>query len=464
MTAKDASALAVELDETVGTDRAAPGEVADGNTDDAGPGLGQKITSIAGGLANLFTVGGDFGSDGPGALSDGELSFLGFGGGDLATNLEATDGGAIVLHLDSPTLIQGKDGDGDVVFTIEIVEVNPGEFQLQTTLFEALVHGDNSKFDESVQLLLEEGTVQLQYQVTRTDGDNDPITKSATVDLISDESSYFTFDDDGPSLTVNPSTQGTGGLAVELDETVGTDRYAPGEAADGGNTDDAGPGLGQKTSAVPGGLKALFLVGGDFGSDGAGTLTDGLSFVGIPVGGLPTNLEATDGGAITLFANGDTLIEGKDTDGDIVFTIAIVDAGGGVLQLQTTLFEALVHGDNSKFDETVELLVTQGLVQLEYEVTRTDDDGDPITNSATIDLVSNEGSYFTFDDDGPSLTVNPSTQGTGGLAVELDETVGTDRAASGEVADGNTDDAGPGLGQKTSTVPGRPEGVVPGRG
>ncbi|MBA4026589.1 MAG: hemolysin-type calcium-binding protein, partial [Gordonia sp.] len=284
--------------------------------------------------------------------------------------------------------------------------------------------------------------------------DNDPITKSATVDLISDESSYFTFDDDGPSLTVNPSTQGTGGLAVELDETVGTDRYAPGEAADGGNADDAGPGLGQKTSAVPGGLKALFLVGGDFGSDGAGTLTDGLSFVGIPVGGLPTNLEATDGGAITLFANGDTLIEGKDTDGDIVFTIAIVDAGGGVLQLQTTLFEALVHGDNSKFDETVELLVTQGLVQLEYEVTRTDDDGDPITDSATIDLVSNEGSYFTFDDDGPSLTVNPSTQGTGGLAVELDETVGTDRAASGEVADGNTDDAGPGLGQKTSTVPG----------
>ncbi|MBA4026511.1 MAG: hypothetical protein C0482_29575, partial [Gordonia sp.] len=77
---------AVELDETVGTDRAAPGEVADGNTDDAGPGLGQKITSIAGGLANLFTVGGDFGSDGPGNLSDGELSFLGFGGGDLATN------------------------------------------------------------------------------------------------------------------------------------------------------------------------------------------------------------------------------------------------------------------------------------------------------------------------------------------------------------------------------------------
>src|SRR6185295_8510991 len=310
VTAKDASALAVELDETEGTDRAAPGETADGNTDDAGPGLGQKTTDITGGLKALFPVGGDFGSDGLGTLTD-KLSFGGFGGGDLATNLEATDGGAIVLHLDSPTLIQGKDGDGDVVFTIEIVEVNPGEFQLQTTLFEALVHGDNAKFDESVQLLLEEGTVQLQYEVTRTDGDGDPITKSATIDLISDESSYFSFDDDGPTLTVGVDLEAASGLAVELDETEGTDRAAPGEIADG-NTDDAGPGLGQKTTDITGGLKALFPVGGDFGSDGLGTLTDKLSFGGFGGGDLATNLEATDGGAIVLHLDSATLIQGKD--------------------------------------------------------------------------------------------------------------------------------------------------------
>ena len=208
----------------------------------------------------MFLVGGDFGSDGPGTLTD-KLSFGGFAGGDLDTNLEATDGGAIVLYLDSPTLIQGKDGDGDVVFTIEIVEVNPGEFQLQTTLLEALVHGDNASSTSPSSCCWKKGTVQLVYEATRTDGDGDPLTKSATVDLISDESSYFTFDDDGPALTV--TGKDASALAVELDETVGTDRAAPGETADG-NTDDAGPGLGQRTTSITGGLANLFTVGGRF--------------------------------------------------------------------------------------------------------------------------------------------------------------------------------------------------------
>ena len=140
-----------------------------------------------------------------------------------------------MLHLDNPTLIQGKDGDGDVVFTIAIVEVNPGEFQLQTTLFEALKHGDNSKFDEAVQLLLEEGTVQLKYEVTRTDGDNDPISKSATIDLISDESSYFTFDDDGPTAgtVVDPDILDDEGLTGGI---KGGSDDAPGELISTGGT------------------------------------------------------------------------------------------------------------------------------------------------------------------------------------------------------------------------------------
>jgi hypothetical protein len=110
-----------------------------------------------------------------------------------------------------------------------------------------------------------------------------------------------------------------------------------------------------------------------------------LSFVGFPAeGGLATNLSSTAGGAITLFLEGGVIV-GRDADGgDPVFTIAIVGE-----QLQTTLFEALEHPNNATFDEAVQLqLVADGAVQLQYDVTRVDADGDSITQSATVDLIS----------------------------------------------------------------------------
>ncbi|NQD92430.1 type I secretion C-terminal target domain-containing protein, partial [Pseudomonas sp. CrR25] len=120
------------------------------------------------------------------------------------TNLQAIDGGAISLVQSSATLLTGEDTDGHPVFTIEIVNVGTVDapvYQLQTTLYEPLVHGNEALFDEAVSLLLDgDGAVQLQYQVTRTDADGDSVTESATVDLISGESSYFAFEDDGPSI------------------------------------------------------------------------------------------------------------------------------------------------------------------------------------------------------------------------------------------------------------------------
>ena len=73
----------------------------------------------------------------------------------------------------------GRDANGgDPVFTIKIVNVadagDPPVYQLETTLYEALDHGDNATFDEVVNLLLsQDGVVQLQYSVTVVDGDGD---------------------------------------------------------------------------------------------------------------------------------------------------------------------------------------------------------------------------------------------------------------------------------------------------
>jgi hypothetical protein len=445
--------LAVNLDETVGSDRGAD---ANGNTDDASPALAQVTSSVTGGLVNLFgQLGGDYGADGPGTTT-GNFSFVGFPGeGGLATTLSATDGGAITLYLEGE-VIEGRDLDGDTVLTIAIVESPAGQYQLQTTLYEALDHGDDGNlFDSPLDLLLaSEGGIQLQYEVTRVDGDGDSVTSAGTIDLITDDSTFFSFEDDGPTLTVTADVSETesGQLAVNLDETVGSDRGADAN----GNTDDASPALAQVTSSVTGGLVNLFgQLGGDYGADGPGTTTGNFSFVGFPgEGGLATTLSATDGGAITLYLEGE-VIEGRDLDGDTVLTIAIVESPAGQYQLQTTLYEALDHGDDGNlFDSPLDLLLAgEGGIQLQYEVTRVDGDGDSVTSAGTIDLITDDSTFFSFEDDGPTLTVTADVSETeaGQLAVNLDETVGSDRGAD---ANGNTDDASPALAQVTSSVTG----------
>ncbi|MEE4465269.1 DUF5801 repeats-in-toxin domain-containing protein, partial [Azotobacter chroococcum] len=244
------------------------------------------------------------------------------------------------------------------------------------TLIEALDNGNDTLFDEAVALLLSEGALELQYQVTRSDAEGDTIVASDTILLADNDKSVFSFDDDGPTQTVTAVAGAAAQLEVELDETTGgSDRYAAGETPDTYLNDDNGY-LAQVTTAVAGGLAALFTVSGSYGSDGAGTLTPLLSFVGVPVGGLATSLSATHGGAITLFADSATQLSGKDGNGDTVFTIAIVDVGGGVLQLQTTLIEALDNGNDTLFDEAVALLLSEGALELQYQVTRSDAEGD----------------------------------------------------------------------------------------
>ncbi|WP_162246216.1 DUF5801 repeats-in-toxin domain-containing protein, partial [Bosea sp. Leaf344] len=284
--------LTQELDETQGAgdlpaDRYGAGEVEIGtnaNTDDAGPGLAQVTTAIPGaGLASLFTLGGSFGADQNGTDA-GTLSFVGLtvGGPGVATSLSATNGGLISLFLTAAGVIEGRDTNNDVVFSIAIVGG-----QLQTTLFEAIAHGATTLFDDSALLTLAPGAspIQLQYSVTRTDGDFDAITQTALVELISSQTSFISFDDDGPSLTVSAaSPEARNLIGMALDETVGPDRAnTSGETADGNTDDDAVPPsdyLAQVTTSIQGTASALFSVGGDFGSDLAGTDVATLSFIG----------------------------------------------------------------------------------------------------------------------------------------------------------------------------------------
>ena len=331
------------------------------------------------------------------------------------SGLKTTDGHEISLFKEG-NLIVGRvdnaDGTpnatGNVAFAVSVDQTG----HISTAQYLSLQHplagdGSGGSYDEPVNL-----SDKINAVVTVTDFDGDTVSQSLAI------GAKIVFEDDGPSLTVGANDGAAGLLSVELDETVGADRYNGGESEDAGgnaNTDDAGPGLAQVNTAVTGGLTNLFSIGGSYGSDGPGTVTGTLSFTGIPAGGLATNLTATDGGAITLFLEGGVIV-GRDTQLNQVLTIAITGAPGAE-QLQTTLFEALNHGaDGNKFDSELNLALTNGgQVQLQYEVTRQDGDGDTITEKATVDLIDGKGSAFSFDDDGPQAI------GTAQVTANVDE-------------------------------------------
>jgi Domain of unknown function (DUF5801)/RTX calcium-binding nonapeptide repeat (4 copies) len=220
--------LALNVDETddaAGTDRYSTDTSDDGNPDGnaALAGLGSKTTTIAGGLAALFTLGGSFGADG--GSDNGTLSFVGLPTDHtpVATNLSATHGGAISLVYVSATEIDGIDasGTGDVVFTLKIVSG-----QLELTQFEAINHGaDGNLFDSELGLKLAgAGAVQLQYSITRTDGDGDFVTTADQINLITSGTSFFSFDDDGPDVNIVDAPS-----SVDEGQTInGTWTLAPG--------------------------------------------------------------------------------------------------------------------------------------------------------------------------------------------------------------------------------------------
>ncbi|WFO49998.1 retention module-containing protein [Aeromonas veronii] len=452
--------LSVSLDETVGKGDTYNGsDVNDGYvSDDVEGALARATTAIEGGLLSLFTSSGSYGADGAGSTT-GSFSFVGIGEAGVATNLSATKGGAITLNAVSATELQGVDGDGDVVFSIKIVEVD-GVSQLQTTQFEALSHDNTGLFDESLSLLLGgQNSLGLQYSVTRVDGDGDSVTDSATVSLIVGERSVFSFDDDGPTQDVGVAEEANlDGLSVSLDETVGKgDTYNGSDVNDGYVSDDVEGALARATTAIEGGLLSLFTSSGSYGADGAGSTTGSFSFVGIGEAGVATNLSATKGGAITLNAVSATELQGVDGDGDVVFSIKIVEVDG-VSQLQTTQFEALSHDNTGLFDESLSLLLGgQNSLGLQYSVTRVDGDGDSVTDSATVSLIVGERSVFSFDDDGPTQDVGVAEEANlDGLSVSLDETVGKGDTYNGsDVNDGYvSDDVEGALARATTAIEG----------
>jgi len=239
-------------------------------------------------------------------------------------------------------------------------------------------------------LLDEEGAVQLQYSVTITDGDGDSLTKSATVDLISDEQSVFSFEDDGPSVVITEN----GGANMQLDESASnstTPLIITTGFIKGDDPDVSGSGsISTSTSG-----SAIVNIGSElYGVDGAAL--SGAKVYNLVVTNTNSGLRVTDGSAVGLqsLGNGTVIgvVSGGAFNGQVAFAITIDSTGVVSVEQYLSLQHPISPND---YNETVSLLGNS----LGVTVTITDGDGDKATSN--IVDISNK---IVFHDDGPSLT------------------------------------------------------------
>ncbi|WP_275426640.1 retention module-containing protein [Aeromonas allosaccharophila] len=395
--------LSVSLDETVGEGDIYNGsDVDDGYvSDDVTDALAQATTAIEGGLQSLFTSSGSYGADGEGSTT-GSFSFVGIGEAGVATNLSATDGGAITLNAVSATELQGIDSDGNVVFSIKIVVVD-GVSQLQTTQFEALSHGNIDLFDESLPLLLSgQNSLGLQYSVTRVDGDGDRVTDSATVSLVAGERSVFSFDDDGPSSSVQAEASLK---AAVVDESLATLGGAQGDGVAQSYLD---------ASSIEG------LFNYTYGADGAGSRVFSLELAGRDVGSglFALGSDGAKGSEIVLNQGLDGVVTGSV--GSVNYFTLAMDGDGKVT---FTLLDNVWHSNTGSNDDASTLNVAAGQLNIVQTVT----DGDLDSVQSRFDVGSS--GVFKVEDDGPSSSVQAEASLK---AAVVDESLATLGGAQGD--------------------------------
>ena len=120
------------------------------------------------------------------------------------------------------------DADPTGAVALRIALVNPTsstDAQLLAEQFLVFDHGDDGNlFDSELVLKAAEagGLVELELKVTRTDGDDDEAVGMDTIDLISETTSPFAYDDDGPQAAIVDT-----GVMVVHDESAGEQNGSP---------------------------------------------------------------------------------------------------------------------------------------------------------------------------------------------------------------------------------------------
>ncbi|MBI3919377.1 MAG: retention module-containing protein, partial [Betaproteobacteria bacterium] len=346
-----------------------------GNTDTEHVASGDLAGTAITQSGNL--AGLDFGQDGPGDIVLGAVSDTGL----------RTLSGVVVRTEWDPDMhtLTGLSGSVDVVFTLVIDDVSTGHyvFTLLAPVQHALEGADVTEDDRS-----------FSVAITVTDAEGDPAFGSISVNI----------DDDSPIAIL----QASGEDSATLDDSDFTSVTL--------FSNDGQPTL---------------VDASQYGADGFGSRSFALA---LSEEGVDSGLDHISGANILLFTeNGDIVGRAGSSDGTEVFRFS-ADSGTGEVTVSQSA--AIKHDDpndpqeQSVAEGTVTQQISAGLIELAMSIT--DADNDPDSDNIEV------GSLVNFLDDGPTLTVTAATgEVLTGLALNVDETVGADRANAPEVADGN---------------------------
>ncbi|WP_323752054.1 DUF5801 repeats-in-toxin domain-containing protein [Marinobacter sp.] len=192
----------------------------------------------------------------------------------------------------------------------------------------------------------------------------------------------------------NNSVTGSGNLGVLVTDDI-PDVDLTGAKLDEAQVEEAQIGS-------PGGAEASVDFSGAFdinyGADGDNGVVYEL-VIDSNVSGL---VDTASGDAVVLFDN-NGVVEGRNSNGDVVFTITVDGATGEVTLVQN---RALAHQDPLTPNDTVK--ITNGAISLKATAT----DGDNDTDTAKVNI----GDRFVFQDDGPTAVADSANATEGGSA------------------------------------------------
>nr|WP_320135597.1 Ig-like domain-containing protein [uncultured Amphritea sp.] len=234
-------------------------------------------------------------------------------------------------------------------FTVTGYNAGTGVVSYTYTLADAETHASGSGRND----LFESFTVNL------TDMDNDTATDTLSVRIV----------DDIPVITQDTDFV----AALSVDETT----LAPSIGVD---------------------FSGLFSA--DHGADGD-ALTDATAYT-LAANAASGLVDTATGEPVTLAVNVDGTLITASADGNVVFTIGIVNATGVITLSQQ---RAVEHADTADDNDAVSIITSA----VSIIATATDGDDDVVTSTIEI------GDRFTFLDDGPSITT--ATTGPTGLAT-----------------------------------------------
>ncbi len=248
-----------------------------------------------------------------------------------ATGLVDTLTGQDIALVDNAGVIEGRNEDGKVVFTVSVDA--SGEVTL--TQSRPVQHGNASDHDDVVSL----PAGSLSLTASATDGDND--TTSNSVDI----GGRLSFRDDGPSIGASPAV----GTVDEAWLTTGSG--------------DGNPALSTMTEAD---------LNVDFGADGQGSLVFSDDQVA-----LRNWLDASGNTDISIVGTGTSVLTGT-RGGQEIFTVTLTVDGSGQAKYSFELKGAMLHRSPAQDHE------------LTFSYDALDADDDSVSGTFRVDVKDDE--------------------------------------------------------------------------